>query len=638
MSIETKAATGIASVEAGQNLPAHAPAVLTLMAPADFACLAILVLVTTAAWCFATGKGISARWDMPTTYMDPVYSDFLGNCGHLRSLEDSSSMPFVWKTATDIGAPDGVNFNRTPTTDEALHLLLRLLGRVFGQFAGFTMGVLMGHLAAAATFYLVARRWLEATPIWSFVGALAFGLAPYLFAQSPHHVNCQYVWHVALFPMVWTWVATEPALQWRSRRWWQAIAVAIVTGLLSPYFTFIFCQLTLLGGAAFAWRTRSWKALVPAIAVVGAAAAAFFMSELDTLTYRLTDSTTAVGPLVAQREYRWMDIYGFKVIDMFIPSFTHHSETLANFGLAHRQASVLNDEEGCAYLGLLGIGCLLFLVATTVRALLDGKLASVPIQAWWVLWIVLFFNTGGLNSMVAAFTGFTLFRTATRYSVIILVIVLLYAVEQASVWQRKEKERQPADLLRIGTLTAAIAACMLVLWDQVPRGPTSEKTVVIEKMVESDRKFVGKLESILPDKAMVFQLPVMDGTAAPGVASHDHYRPYLYSTHLHWSHGALPGSKTLQWQQAVQQQLAQGAAIDQQSQQVRFDIANVRKAVNEMRSKGFAALYINRNGFPDRGKGLFDALLELGYETPPTYSDAGDLACVILDASAAAGK
>jgi hypothetical protein len=604
----------------------------------DAIVLAVVLFVTATAWCLANSKWGPADWKYPTTYVDPVYSDFIGTCGPIKARSEGHLTPFAWKTIPDLAAPDGAAWNVGPTPDEPLILLFGALARTCGLFSGFNLGVLLGHLAAAATFYLVARRWLGAHPVWAFVGALAFGLAPYLFAESPHHVACQYAWHLPLFPLVWTWVATDPGLQWRSRRLWQAVAIAVVTGLQNPYYTYVFCQLTLLGGAVFAYRHRSWKALAPALVVVGAAAAAFFLSELDTLTYRSAHPAAVSGPLVAAREYRWMDIYGFKVIDMFIPSFNHHSDTLAGFGLAHRQASVLNDEDGCAYLGLLGIGCLLWLVAASTRALLDRKLPAVPLQAWWLLWIVLFFNTGGLNSMIAAFTGFTLFRTATRYSVVVLAVVLLYVAERLSAWQRNAASRHPADTLRTGMITAAIAACLLVLWDQVPRGPTFEKTSLIRKVVESDREFVGKLESALPDKALVFQLPVMDGTPIAGVPSSDHYRPYLYGNRLRWTHGAQPGTKTLQWQQSVQQKLVEGASVDQQAQQVRFVADNVRRAVDEMRGKGFAAIYVNRNGFPDRGKGLFDALLDLGYETPPIYSPAGDLACILLDNQPTAAK
>ena len=487
--------------------------------PADaIACVALIVLTCTA-WCIANDKWTASGWGYPSTYADPAYSDFLGACAPIKAQSEGHLTPFGWKRIPDLAAPDISHWSLSPTPDELVYCLFGSLCGAFGLFPGFHLGVLLGHVVAAMTFYLVARRWLAAAPLWACIGSLAFGLAPYLFAESPHHVTCEYVWHLPVLPIVWGCVATAPGLRMGSRRMWQAIAAACVTGLLNPYFTYVFCQLTLLGGAVFAWHKRSWRAILPAVAVVGMAAAAFFLSELDTVTYRMAHPDAVSGPLVAQREYRWMDIYGFKVIDMFIPSFTHHSEALAGFGLAHRQASVLNDEEGCAYLGLLGIGCLLWLVAVTARALLDGKLASVPIQAWWVLWIVLFFNTGGLNAMIAAFTGFTLFRTATRYSVVVLVIVLLWAAQRLSAWQREAATKYPADVLKIGTLTAAIAACVLILWDQVPRGPTAEKTALIRKLVDSDREFVGKLESALPDRAMVSQLPVMDGTPQPGVVS-----------------------------------------------------------------------------------------------------------------------
>lgn len=605
-------------------------------APNLVVCAGLLVL-TAVMWCVAYGKYSPSSWALPTTYVDPVYSDFLATTGLVKAITEGHWTPFGWKTVPQLAAPDAANWSGFPTTDEVVFLLCGLLSRLCGLFAGFNLALLFGHLAAAATFYFVATRWLRATPAWSFVGGLAFGLAPYLFAESPHHINCVYAWHIPLFPIVWTQVASGQGLLWWSRSWCQAMAIAFVTGLFFPYYTFVFCQLTLLGGAVAAWRQRGRTALLSAAAVVAAAAAGFFVGNLDTLTYRMVHGADA-GPVVTERQYKWMDIYGFKVVDLFIPSFMHHSETLAKFGITHRQASVLNDEEGCAYLGLLGICCLLAIVAAAAKALLNGELFAVPIQAWWVLWIVLFFNTGGLNSLLAAFTGFTLFRTACRYSVVILVISLLYAVQRLSEWQRTAAGRYPPDMLRIGSGTAVMTACLLVIWDQVPRSPPAERTALIAKLVESDRAFVGKLQANLPEKAMIFQFPVMDGTPLPGIPASDHYRPYLYSTSLHWSNGAMPGSKTLQWQQSVQQKLVTAAVVDQQAQQVRFNLGNVRQAVDEIRDKGFTAIYVNRGGFPDRGKGLFDALLEIGYDTPPIHSPAGDLACVLLGDPPAAGN
>ncbi len=589
----------------------------------------VILGITILAWCTANDMWSMAAWSLPTIYLDPVYSDFIGTCSYLKAMATGDFLPFGWKLLPDIGAPQGANWTTIPTPDELLLGFFGLLAKIFGLFTGFNIGVLLGHLTAATAFYFVARTEGASNP-WAGVGALAFGLAPYLFAESPHHVNCLYAWHIPLFVPVWRWLATEHGAPFRSRRFWLAIGVGVLTGLQNPYYTFVFCQLTLLGAAFVAWRTRSAAALVPALAVIGAAAIAFAVSNLDTFTYRLFRDV-ANAPFITQREYRWMDIYGFKLVDLFVPYIRHHSDTLAKFGLAHRQASVLNDEEGCAYLGMIGIACLLWLVAVSIRAMAERRELAVPLAAWQVLWIVIMFNTGGLNSIIAAFTGFTLFRTACRYSIVVLAIVLLWAARRLTAWQQDAKKGLPSDTLQIATSTAAAGLCLLVLWDQVPRAPAPEQVATIARQVAADRDFVAAMESALPAKAMVFQLPVMDGSPLPGVPSSDHYRPYLYSHGLRFTMGATKGSESEVWQQAVQKQLLAGATLNQQTQQIQFNQNSVAAAVDEMRKRGFEAIYVNRNGFPDRGKGLEKSLLELGYLKPPIDSAAGDLVCIPLE-------
>ena len=293
---------------------------------------------------------------------------------------------------------------------------------------------------------------------------------------------------------------------------------------------------------------------------------------------------------------------------------------------------MLNDEEGSGYLGLLGIGCLLFLVGIAVRALVEGRAKDVPFEAWLVLWVVIMFTTGGLNAIIAAFTGFTLFRTAIRYSIVVLLLSLLYAAQRMTAWHEKAATRLPAETLRIATVTAAIGSGLLVLWDQLPRTPTPQQVAEIADAVNSDRAFVQTMEAALPPgpdgkKAMVFQLPVMEGRPVPGVPASHHARPYLYSTQLHYSHGA--SGETLAWQKAVQGELFRGAEIDRERETIKLYEHNVRPAIEELKAKGFAAIYINRNAYPDGGNGLRDVLAEFGY-TDVIESPAGDLMAVVL--------
>jgi hypothetical protein len=596
--------------------------------------LLALMAAVALGWCISHGKLNGSAWRFPTTYLEPEYADFLGSVISAKMFAGGEAFPFFWRGRSDFAAP-GQPKGGGISVDDAQHWLFGILVWLMGLFPGWNMGVLVGHLAAAATFYLVARRGFGVATPWAFVGGLAFGLAPYQFAQQPHHVNCQYIWHLPLFPLVWKWIATGEDLSFGSRRFWQAAAIGFITGLQNPYYANIFCQLVLVCGAVRARQLRSWLALKPAAMVIAAVSLAFLISNLDTITYRLAHPPEpgAVGaPLVAQREYRWMDIYGFKLVDLFIPQNTHRSHSMAMFGRNHRMASMLNDEEGSGYLGLLGIGCLLFLVGTAIKAMVEGRAKDVPIEAWWVLWIVIMFTTGGLNAIIAAFTGFTLFRTAIRYSIVVLLVSLLYAGQRMTAWQEKAAGRLPAETLRIATLTAAIGSSLLVLWDQLPRTPTPQQVAAIADAVNSDRAFATALEAALPpgpsgQKAMVFQLPVMEGTPLPGVPASHHARPYLYSTRLHYSHGA--SGDTLNWQKAVQSQLFRGAEIDRQREEIRLFEANAAQAVDEMKAKGFAALYVNRNGYPDGAKGLREALAKLGY-TEVIDSPAGDLMAVVL--------
>lgn len=181
---------------------------------------------------------------------------------------------------------------------------------------------------------------------------------------------------------------------------------------------------------------------------------------------------------------------------------------------------------------------------------------------------------------------------------------------------------------------------LVVLWDQVPRPPTAEQQALIARQVEADRAFVAEMEAVLPEAAMIFQLPVMEFPESPlaGVPPYDHMRPYLYSSRLRYSFGSMKGREREKWQQEVQQKLVEGATVDQQAQQIRFSIANVNRAIDEIQKRGFKALYINRNGFPDGGKGLEAALAELGFDTPPIRSAIGDLICIPLDNPVPAGK
>jgi hypothetical protein len=587
---------------------------------------AALLALVTLAWCTGTGRWSAADWNTSTQYLDGFYCDTMTTLAGMRATADGHAWPLSWKTVPELGAPFDGNWTDWPSIEELQGLFYGALGRAFGLFAGLNLSLLIGHLLAATTMFLVARS-LDCSASWAFVAALAYGLAPFIFAQSPHHITVAYVWHIPLFLLVWKWVSTDPGLEFGTPRFSWALGIAFLAGLQNVYYTNILCQLTLLGAGFLALRTGDRRPFKAALAVIGAAAAAFALMNIDTWTFKAVHGPNS-GAVV--REYKWLEIYGLKLVDLVVPPTTHHFQLFADFAKAHREAAPLQDEG--SYLGIAGLAALGLLVATAISAVVRNRANTIPLEAWQVLWIVLCFSTGGLNAILGAF-GFTLFRTGCRYSIVILAIALVYAAQRLTALQKAAAFRTDPATLRIGTTTAAIAASLVILWDQVPQAPTREQTATIARQIEADREFVARMEAALPPHAMVFQLPVMEFPEAPvpGVPPYDHFRPYLYSRQLRFSFGSMKGRPRDQWQQAVQKQLLNGATLNQQTQQIQFNQNSVGASVDEIRKRGFAAIYVNRNGFPDRGKGLEKSLLELGYLKPPIDSAAGDLVCIPLE-------
>ena len=579
--------------------------------PATLAAVGTLLLLTALGWCSANGVWSTAAWSVPVGHLgqksdawtDPEYGDTLFTLAFARAAGEGRFVPWRFKSVPELGAPLAAEWSDWPLIEEPLAALLGFLARCFGPLAGLNVALLLGHLLAAVTMFAVCRVGGAARP-WAFVAGLAFGLAPFIFAQSPHHVTVAWAWHVPLFIVAWRWAA-DPSVVPGDRRFLGAAAIGVVAGVQNPYYTNILCQLALLGGAVAAWRGRSWLHLRTAAAIVGAAAAAFALMHLDTIAYGWVNGRNPGGVV---REYKWMEIYGLKLVDLVVPSTSHRSETLAAAALRHRAAAPLLD-EGASYLGLLGLACLGSLAAAAARAFLDRRSEKVPPAFWQVAWIVLVFTTGGLNAFAGA-AGFLTFRTACRYSIVILAIVLEWAAGEASTVAALSRPGRAGVAM---CWAAALALAGLVTWDEIPRPPEERVRRKIAERIEDDRKFVATLEETLPDGAKVFQLPLMQfpESPAPGVGAYEHFRPYVLGSRLHWSFGTVKGRPRDQWLADLQKKDARGV-------------------VKDLRERGFAAIVISRAGFPDNARGVESAFLEAAGTTRLVRSPTGDQSCILL--------
>ena len=560
---------------------------------------ALVALVTALAWCLVHDRWTVASWQIPLVYLDNgIQSDVFNIFARIRAAQDGHHWPLFFTNVPELGAPYVANWDDYPMSEKPLFCAAGMLARVLGLFAAANLTVMLGQVLAAVSFYASCRI-LNYERIGSAVGGLVFGLSHFAFAQGLFHLTILFYWHVPLCLVVTFWLFRGEA--WTRGRFIFALVVGVLAGVQHIYYANMFAQFALIAGLVQAWR-GGWRALLPAAAVVGAIAVGFLLMEANTVTYQLIHGFSG---LALDRRYQWLEFYGLKLVDLIIPPADHPFPLFADWGSGYLASTILSPGElpPSSYLGMIGLAALGWLVAASLRRTVRGTLP--PLEAFLILWIILYANVGGLNSVVGML-GFDLFRTTSRYSIFILCLVLLYAIRRLSALP---------PIPRAAAYPAAVLLVVVAWWDQAPPTTTQADLDSIAAAVASDRDFTREMERRLPAHAMVFQIPIMayPETGAPNVPPYNHFRPYLFSRDLRFSYGSEKGRPEADWQNAlVNVPLTEGIPL--------------------LESYGFAAVYINLDSTNDRGAAVLAAFRAQGY-TDSFESERHDLACVLIHPS-----
>ena len=120
-----------------------------------------------------------------------------------------------------------------------------------------------------------------------------------------------------------------------------------------------------------------------------------------------------------------------------------------------------------------------------------------------------------------------------------------------------------------------------------------------------DENFVNSIEAIMPENAMIFQLPYVPFPENPQVNQmydYSHLRAYLHSKDLRWSYGVIKGRPGDYWQKVVTS-------------------LPVEDMVKTLLRAGFDGIYIDSYGFQDYGAKLIPNISKILGKEPLVSSD-----------------
>jgi phosphoglycerol transferase len=548
----------------------------------------------------------SGRWRIPWSYG----LDNVGYAIFVRNLQLHGSYHFT----DSLGAPWTQELYDFPQGATRLNLIAwRLLGLVIDDpFTVLNVHFILASAVIAMVAFGVLKRFGLPAPM---AGALAivYTFLPYRFWHGLQHVTLSAYFTVPLAALLALWIVDGRFSEaWRALRAGDRrgslrllitpAVVVLVAGSADPYYTVFAVILVLLAGAAEAIRCRTWSTLICGAAVAVGLAAVMSVNLLPEVLYRHEHGT---NERVTERTPAESEGYALHLTQMLLPDPNHRVSGLASYGKAAREVPA--PGEGGTSLGLLATTGFLISVGSVLglTAVRRARWMRVRQLGVWELGLVLVAIVGGAGFTLAVF-GFTQIRSWGRLVIFIGFLALAAVGLALTGLSHRLADRRGVDR---SVVTAALALVLGVL-GLVDTIPVDQRPAYasVKAARDSDRAFVDSMEASLPDRAMVFQLPVVPFPETPlvGMGSYDLARPYVLGhDKLRWSFGGLKG-RIADWQE------------------VWIGETDMRRFVEGIAAVGFAALYVDTFGYSDRGTQL-DATLSSFLGAPAGTSEDGRL-------------
>lgn len=490
--------------------------------------------------------------------------------------------------------------------------------------------VITGDAAAAvnlfflATFPLVAIsaytvfRWLGVGRYPAVAASTLYALLPYHFLRGEGHLllSAYYAVPLGCFLVLRVFRGEDLFTQDREARSFMrryatkqtlttlALCLVIATASGSFYYSGFTLVLLLLSAPLAALATKRARVLAMA-AGVGAAILLFSVVQATpSLWYRHIHGT---NPDIGQRGPSESEFYSLKLTQLVLPLQYHRIDYVARQRQRYDEWNPNATEADVATLGTFGtlgfFGSLAALIIASAR--LPARRPNALIVASGAVMLLAFLTAtrGGFSSIIAM--AYAQLRAWNRLSIFIAFLSLL-AVAIALEWIGNWLRDRGAGRILITLLLLAFMTLGVV--EQTTTGFFVPYRATRDAY-SRDAAFVSKIEDEVPPGASIFQLPYAtfpeSTTPPPGrQLVYDSVRPYLHSTTLEWSFGALR-SRPSDWASKLADR----------------PVPDVVRAVAAV---GFAGLYLDRAGYDEDAEAAATttALMRL-LEVEPLRSDDG---------------
>ncbi|MEZ5286830.1 MAG: hypothetical protein R2712_18885 [Vicinamibacterales bacterium] len=485
-----------------------------------------------------------------------------------------------WWTNPRLSAPSAFNallFPSASTLDQALVWVVSLASDDIALVINVTWIIL---LAASGVTAAYAMRTCGTSADASLVGGTLFALAPYAIYRNLEHFMLV-AWLVPFGAAAAVVIASGHIERHGPRRYWPLAAGCALLGANYVYNAFFACVLIAAAGlgAFIAGRRQSVGAAILCLGLIGGTTVLNLAPSLD--AWGVDGKPVTIEEKVPAEA----EVYGLKIRHLVAPLWGQTLPPLAAWNRLDAWANFpLETENSGSRLGLIAVvGFLagLAVVFAVPRSLPTERRATAEAAGRMMVAALLVATIGGFGVLFNMFVAPDIrgYSRIVSYLTFLSLLVLGLGIDAASTrrWVR-------------GTLLAVVL--VIGLWDQhFPFVTLNQAQTATTEEYTRLAGLVGRVEADLPRGALVLQLPFTYYLNDPGhvrMPTYDQLKPYVASSHLHWSYPAI-SNEQFRWEQAA----------------MRVPVPELPAV---MVHEGFSAIWVDTWGYADGGAAVLEAL------------------------------
>jgi hypothetical protein len=530
---------------------------------------------------------------------------------------------WVWRNSA-LGAPFGLENYDYPGFNILDILIIKILSFISKN------SVFVENLFFLLTFplttltSLIVFRQFKINYAYSFLGSILFAFIPCHFLRGVSHLDVSSYYIIPLMVMVLLWIyrndfslLSSNALSikaiYSDRKMIASILICILSGISFLYYAFFFCFFLLVIGSLSS--IKSWRKLpflISAIFIISA----MFAIVVGILPMFIDEYKN--GPNFELSQWRAppeTEIYGMKIIQLLLPINGHRIPLFSEIAHYYDVTAPLVNENEFASLGAIASLGFLVLIAyiffkssgTNIESIFSSvNLSSLNtnLEGLSILNLssILFATIGGFSA-IFAYSISPQFRTVNRISIFIAFFSLFAILIILEYISKKVLYKYNIEYTK---LIYSVACILLVvgMLDQTSDSLIPSYNSIKEEWF-NDERFMNSIEEMMPENALIFQLPYMAYPQSQNVnqlAEYSLLKGYLHSRNLRWSYGVMEGRSGDDWIKSV-------AGLP------------LKDMVMVLSSAGFDGIYIDSFGYEDRGHSIISNLSKILGKDPLISDD-----------------